>query len=307
MGCSIHIITEIRKDGKWQYVPETPKHFENRNYKLFSLLADVRNNFAIKGFTPKGLPDDISAKKFNFESYKKNAKERYTDPKDTTIAFIASDGSIHNRYEVPETLISREKYNELNKMNEENYSKQYNSLCLTKSDKGETYSVRDAYLHGGHFAEVMWKDLYPNFDEFMQYMYEDKFDETMGEYGRWIVDFEDEDFHSFSYLTLKELVEGNYDDYFSKKYKMSKDFYDDFVAMGGVFPDAMQVTEYEPTDFLDIIKEAFTQTVMVTWPERDIDKENDVLFQGINELKNIANKYHVNNLSDIRMVFAFDN
>ena len=83
MGCDIHIYTEAKRtvDGKekwinvdnWRlnpyfqvYKEETEEYnikpiYCNRNYELFSFLADVRNYGGNKSFGfDRGLPDDIS-------------------------------------------------------------------------------------------------------------------------------------------------------------------------------------------------------------------------------------------------------
>jgi len=66
MGCDIHVITEIkRKDtNKWELVKDfVPKVLQTRNYNLFSILANIRQNkdnilpYINKS---KGLPSDIS-------------------------------------------------------------------------------------------------------------------------------------------------------------------------------------------------------------------------------------------------------
>lgn len=311
MGCDIHIITEIKKDGKWQYIPEIPEEFDHRNYGLFALFADVRNSFGTKGFKPKGLPADISAKKFNFESYMETGKRRYSNPDDMTMAFIAKDGSIQKSSVVPYVYITEEQYNQLCQLQKDDndaYSRQYASLGWSQSyNEGKKWYVCDAYAHGGHFEKVMWNALYPTLEEFMAYMYEDEFDEERGEYGRWHIDFDCEDLHTPSYLTLEELVNGDYKDYFANKYKMDKGFYDDFIAMGGKFPEGMEVVEHEPSEFADIIRCAFSPIVMIVWDKTDADKENSDLYKGIESMKKIAEKYGITNNSDIRIVFAFDN
>lgn len=60
MGCDIHLITEIRKNGKWERVLDVPKIFNERNYSVFAFLANVRNYWNYNGFEAKGLPEDIS-------------------------------------------------------------------------------------------------------------------------------------------------------------------------------------------------------------------------------------------------------
>ena len=82
MGCDIHIQIERRVNGEWQTVEwvdpfkreyyadkikggelDMPEDFDNRNYDLFGVLADVRNgtwgapNQPIA--QPRGLPDDM--------------------------------------------------------------------------------------------------------------------------------------------------------------------------------------------------------------------------------------------------------
>jgi hypothetical protein len=83
MGCDIHIMAEIKKNGKWEaagkifqhknwkdeiYYSEEP--YEGRNYNLFGILADVRNGRGFAGIKtgegfvpisePKGVPKDAS-------------------------------------------------------------------------------------------------------------------------------------------------------------------------------------------------------------------------------------------------------
>ncbi len=68
MGTDIHIAVEIYRDGGWHLVdvPVT----EDRNYRAFALLANVRNGYGFAGFStgeelepidePRGLPEDMS-------------------------------------------------------------------------------------------------------------------------------------------------------------------------------------------------------------------------------------------------------
>ena len=58
MGCDIHMITQIKEDGQWKYVPETPKYYNYRNYDVFAFLAQVRG-CCENGFEAKGLPEDL--------------------------------------------------------------------------------------------------------------------------------------------------------------------------------------------------------------------------------------------------------
>jgi hypothetical protein len=88
MGCDIHLVVERRNgDGRWQRVLPPPEAYDpwlkemaekepndryysdrvkyvwynDRNYNLFAILADVRNGFDFKPIAqPRGLPDDLS-------------------------------------------------------------------------------------------------------------------------------------------------------------------------------------------------------------------------------------------------------
>lgn len=82
MGCDIHALAEVRKNGKWQAVtdevfPEvyynpdskseyfhrefTADPYSGRNYFLFAMLADARNHHDLVPFSElKGVPDDAS-------------------------------------------------------------------------------------------------------------------------------------------------------------------------------------------------------------------------------------------------------
>lgn len=88
MGCDIHMTVEVKRNGKWEYVPTSEKYkvgeFEDggdkidyekwfadpmyfgRNYDLFAILADVRNGRGFAGTGtgfkpisgPRGVPSD---------------------------------------------------------------------------------------------------------------------------------------------------------------------------------------------------------------------------------------------------------
>jgi len=58
MGCDIHSHIEVKIKGKWHYYDEVNI---SRNYRLFSRMADIRNEENIIPLsTPKGLPKDIT-------------------------------------------------------------------------------------------------------------------------------------------------------------------------------------------------------------------------------------------------------
>jgi len=69
LGCDIHLITEVKKNGKWIVndnkiftywdgsLKDSP--FEVRNYKTFAFLAGVRNSYVIAPISKlRGLPCD---------------------------------------------------------------------------------------------------------------------------------------------------------------------------------------------------------------------------------------------------------
>lgn len=61
MGCDIHMIVQVRKDGRWVTSEITP--YRERNYEAFAMLADVRNRFGITPIAPqRGLPDDLDVR-----------------------------------------------------------------------------------------------------------------------------------------------------------------------------------------------------------------------------------------------------
>jgi hypothetical protein len=313
MGCSIHLITEIRKDGKWEYVPEKPTEFTSRNHKLFALFSNVTNYFGINSFDVKGLPEDISSTKYGFESYTTRGKERYFDENDGDISFINSNGEIISVSDIPKTILSQEEYNALsNEMSnpetdKEIFNRRYHSLGYSESKGVRTYFVQDASKNNGHFERVPYYKLYPTLEDFMADIYEYEWDEDKKEYGEWQVDFSNSSFYSANYLTLKELVETDYTDFFAIRYKMDTAFYDAFIQFGGVLPEEMKIVPYKPTEFSDIIRNSISPITMIAWNPTEEDKNESSLFKGIAQLKDIAFKYGIEDYSDIRIVFAFDN
>ena len=188
MGCDIHTVVEIKRNGKWEGFEETPEEFCDRNYSLFAFLADVRNNFNTKGFKPKGFPQDFSE--------------------------------------------------------------------MTKKELLED-----------------WQD----------------------------------DLHSASYLTLKELDECDKSDYYAEKCKIVKDFYDKFIELGGKLPEVMEIEKTKPKSFVSCIQESFEPTVVVKWQPNNEKIKKYPLFKGIEELKIIAKKFDISDYENIRIVFGFDN
>ena len=58
MGTDIHAVFQMNKDGDWKDV--VSYYDENRDYRLFTRLANVRNaGHEIPAFMPRGVPADF--------------------------------------------------------------------------------------------------------------------------------------------------------------------------------------------------------------------------------------------------------
>lgn len=292
MGCDIHTIVQIKRNNKWEYIPELPKEFNERNYSTFSLLADVRNNFNTKGFQPKGLPSDLETKKFGWESCMPRAKERFKT-ETTEMVKMPNDKYLSKYDRCFERATTEEEYNSWKG------SKGYRSV-----ENGREYYVADYSMLDGVLVDVPYKELFNTFDDFLKEHYEYYFDKDLNDYGEWKVDFTCEDFHSHSYLTLKELQDFDYEDYASAKCKVVKAFMTKFFELGGKLPNGMSVEDSEPQDIRDILAEAIEPRVVVKWKNQDV--EDLPVLNGIKELEKIAKQYNIES-EDIRIVFAFDN
>ena len=307
MGCDIHLITEVKKNGKWEYVPEIPETLDSRNYNVFAFLAGVRDYFDTKGFPEKGLPEDISGKKFHFKSDSPYHHRRYEEQSE--VYLLTPDGKYHREYgdKSRETTIevSAELYEKIKDTPNERYRGPY----WSESRGIRKYYIKDAAVLDGKWVTLPNKDVYATFEEFEKDVWGDEdWDELAQDYGHWSVNFDCEDYHSHSYLTLGEFLEADYTDYTSHKYKMSRNFYDAFIAAGGVLPNGFVVRdEHGVGDIMDAFREAFNPTVLVAWPMSDEEKAELPVFKGVEELKGIAKQYNIENPEHIRIVFAFDN
>ena len=309
MGTSIHIVTEIRKNGVWQGVEEVPAALDTRNYGVFSILSrETGSFFNMKGFEVKGLPDDISTKRFHFESSRASEEKWYNEKGKTML--VTPDGKfLPPMSEICKILITEEEYLRIKSLSDEERKRKY--YCLgysSRPDNPPEYYVYNALVIGGKYEEVPYKDIYPTFSEYLEKECDDEWNEFAKDYGRYRVDFEDESFYGFNYLTLSELLNFDYSDYTSNRYKMDKSFYDKFIAAGGTFPDIFKIAgDTEPHDFADAIRESFCPTIIIAWQKSEEEKKDLPLFKGIEELKEIAKKYDIENYDNIRIIFAFDN
>lgn len=288
MGCDIHTIVQIKKKNKWEYVPELPDEFNERNYSTFSLLANVRNSFNTKGFEPKGLPDDLGGTKFGWESHKDKYRKFYET--DTSSRIVMPDGEIRQEFDKCfKTSVTKE---------------EHEKYVGCKGCCGDNYYIYDFARFGGKKEEVPYAKIYKTFQDYLDDLYEYDYDKDLDDYGEWAVDFSCEDFHSHSYLTLKELKDFDYDDYSSVKCKVVKEFFSKFFELGGKLPDGMTIEDTIPQSFGDCCREAFEKTVVVKW--KNLDMSDLPVLEGMQKLSEIAKKYNVTD-ENIRIVFAFDN
>ena len=320
MGCSIHLITEIYKDGKWKYIQENPETFTHRDYTLFSVLANnTRNYFATKGFKPKGLPEDISSKHFNWDSDRKYAEKQFNTSEYGVLCLRTCDGN-YIRYDDKENqliqkckiTVTKTEYDFIQEKiqnNDTEFKERYSNLYESFSkENGRKCYVSDASLVSGCWKKMPFSTFYSDFETFLKIEYSDEYNEELKDIGSWKINFDkDGDLFNHSWLTLKELMDFPLDDYCSEKVKISKHFYDKFISLGGIIPEGMIVdsSEREPADLIDCFRQALCPDVIISWPGDKNDKKRFPLLKGIDELSEIAKKYECNP-EEIRIVFAFD-
>lgn len=298
MGCDIHIITEIKKDNKWERVKEIPDTLDVRNYNTFAVLANVRNNFNTKSFPVKGVPKDISSLRYDFESAMKEDKKWYEN--NTTEIIKMPDGTFKEPYSSDFDIeCSKEQYDEWK-----------GGKGYISQDGKRIYHISDPSASGGVKMTLPYKEIYSSFEEYWnKYHSGDKKDPYANDYGYWKIDFSEknEDWHSHNYITLQEFKDWDWNDYISSKCKVPLAFYRKFIEFGGELPKEMNVIEeYESSDIREIFQRAFSPDVIISWIDKAEDK-NLPIFKGIQELEDIAKKYKITDYNNIRIVFAFDN
>lgn len=296
MSTSIHMITQIRKNNLWEYIPELPISIDRAGYSTYAFLSKgVRDYFQSDGFEPKGLPEDLNGEKFGWSSYRETSKERYETA--TCKKVRLPDGTYIDYYD--------ERIRVYVDTAEE--AKQHEYYRISYPDSA--FSYQDASLLNGEFVDVPIKE-FMTYEEFLKDVYEDDWDEEHQDYGTYKVDFTCTDFHSHSYLSLQELIDADKTDYHSTKVKVPGVFYSKFKELGGVLPEGMSIIEGEdriPSDIIDAIRMAYNPDVIVSWKGAEEDIAESPITKGIEELKEIASKYDITDFNDIRIVFAFDN
>ena len=310
MGTDIHSVIEIRKNKIWQPIDELPDAFNQRDYSIFALIAGIDDYFDRQTFEIKGLPEDISGKRFYFESETPRARERYENEGTTMCVF--PDGTFTNPSDKRlEKKITEEEYKKLRvaQKKEEYDHSRYGSLGKVWDFDAQVYvyTVEDASVLDGIYKEVPYKEIYQSFEDYMNDIYADDWNEDAGDYGRYEVDFESEDYHSFSYITLQEMVNADYSKYTLNKCKVPRFFYDAFIREGGVLPKGFINEDAQIIDIRSAISETLSPNVMIAWPMTDSEMKELEFFKTIDEMKDLAAKYNVENYDNIRVVFAFDN
>lgn len=137
MGCDIHMITQIRKDKKWKYIPETPETFNCRNYTAFAFLASVRG-YCPMGFMPKGLPDDLDQKQYKFDSEMDWLKNQYSNG--SALTHQNEDGTYSKPLRADEDLV------------DVRYNKLYSSFEDFLKDVPERYGMDQCGDEYGYFG-----------------------------------------------------------------------------------------------------------------------------------------------------------
>lgn len=72
MGCDIHPILEVKRDGHWWQLTDEPAYLRNRNYFVFGMLTGgrVRYGKGQKLFPePRGYPSDNIRKRGGWSRY----------------------------------------------------------------------------------------------------------------------------------------------------------------------------------------------------------------------------------------------
>ena len=295
MGCDIHTIVEIRKNGKWEYIPDLPVVFDSRSYGVFSILnRNVRNSYGRDGFEQKGLPNDVSGRRFRFTSYREELEKAYNH-KETFVCYIGGEDKkyVQAYEECLNTEIDFELYEELKSGMTHEQSLRYYSP--TQTAYPQRYFVQDAQKVSGQFMEVPYRFLYSDIKEFNKAYYNYPWYDEEQDFGYYDVDF-DSDLHSHSFLSLAELKTKVITKSSDKEFLIDKEFLVYLKEeLGGDLPETMIIG-----DEVD----GKSKVSFVIDPYETCCQEN--YNEGVEELCKIKEKYNIKNDEDIRIVFAFD-
>lgn len=273
----ICMITQIRRNDKWEYVKDVPQSFTKRISSTFAFLAGVEEDLPSGGFQSKGLPDDLDDLKFGFNSSIEEIKKCYE-----------TETCMQVRLENGEYIKCNDERLKV-ECKTEDEAKQYphyhhTSCCLYP------YISYDPKKVNGELVEVHLSE-WLTFEEYLE-CHHLHWDEEQQDYGDWTVDLSHDYYYKHSYLTLKELKEKDLSLYLGNKEMVSKQFYQTFLDFGGVMPEEIKVMD--------------GKEIYLVWKNDKIKEEDMPVVRGIHELEEIARKYGVS-AEDIRIVFAFEN
>lgn len=295
MGCDIHTIVEIRKNGKWEYIPDLPVVFDSRSYGVFSILnRNVRNSYGRDGFEQKGLPNDVSGRRFRFTSHREELEKTYNH-KETFVCYIGGEDKKYVQVydECLKTEIDFEFYEELKSGMTHEQSLRYYSP--TQTAYPQKYFVQDAQKVGGQFMEVPYRCLYSDIKEFNKAYYNYPWYDEEQDFGYYDVDF-DSDLHSHSFLSLAELKTKVITKSSDKEFLIDKEF---LVYLKEELGDDLPETMIIGDEVDGKSKVSFAVDPYETCCQENYN-------EGVEELCKIKEKYNIENDEDIRIVFAFD-
>lgn len=162
MGCDIHLYVEKKVDGVWvsadewksdedgrMIVPYEKEFYNDRNYDLFAILANVRNGrgfagcYTGEGFNPiadpRGIPDDVcEAVKFEYDAWD-------------------GDGHSHSYFTVKELL----EYDWTQKTKKSGWvsSVEFYNWMWFKRDKGEGPDSYSGGIFGGKIEKISAEEM----------------------------------------------------------------------------------------------------------------------------------------------------
>lgn len=297
MGCDIHAIFEIKQNGKWCYVPDLPDEFEDRCYGMFAMLnTNVRNSCGVHGFEGKGLPSDIAGKRYRFRSQRAELEHGYKK-RGTHCCYVSSE-EMYNVYDEKLTTIIDDELLEhlMDGMTTDETLRYYYPRRRIRDGITECV-VQDASVVGGQFMQVPFTTLYKDIKEYNDAYYKYEWVNEYEDFGYFEVDFTSKDYHSHSYLTLKELL--------SKVKDLSPERV--FEVPSGFIEELMDDIGYLPERFT-AIKEDINAGIITIALNDDCEIFNiqKMYNDAVAKVQAIKKKYGIQDDENIRVIFAFD-
>lgn len=300
MGVLMRLVTEIYTNGTWKQIPDIPKSFTDNGYGTYAVLAGIRDSFGLKVFERKGLPTDIDKIYGDWEDEMPSIESMYNSSTPRVVVQTENGTEYWSTGdERLKKIITKTEYDELKNVKN---SERYGFLGYSLKEDHYEYSVYDAALVNGVIQSVPYKTMYPTLEQFIAEVHEESWNEIAQAYGHYRTDFRELD--ACSYLTLEELLNGDYTRYNSISYKLDSEFYNKFIENGGVLPECFSVHPTSIGGMVDAFHEACSPTVIVSWLREAEDIAKMPLHKGIAELTDISLKYGVDD-DKIRIVFGF--